>query len=238
MHESGKWKWSCSVVSNSSQPHGLQPTRLLRPWDFPGKSTGVGCHCLLGLPSLLVPQFKLLCFLTWMSALPVSNFVPTVCFPHRSHPQSDLAPPLSKPSMALQLPRGKATSSPSHESLSDVVTYHSPVLHFYSASPASPLLLESPLGLCTYCSLLLESSSVRCPHGHSLSSFRVCSNISSLEIHYHPFKNDKPMSPQIIVWHCPYLLSVCPDQNINSMKVETLPTFVHCYTLSPQNGTW
>ena len=26
--------------------HGLQPTRLLRPWDFPGRSTGVGCHCL------------------------------------------------------------------------------------------------------------------------------------------------------------------------------------------------
>ena len=26
------------------QPHGLQPTRLLRPWDFPDKSTGVGCH--------------------------------------------------------------------------------------------------------------------------------------------------------------------------------------------------
>ena len=34
----------CSVVSDSLQPHGLQPTRLLRPWDFPGKSTGVGCH--------------------------------------------------------------------------------------------------------------------------------------------------------------------------------------------------
>jgi len=28
------------------QPHGLQPTRLLCPWDFPGKSTGVGCPCL------------------------------------------------------------------------------------------------------------------------------------------------------------------------------------------------
>ena len=25
----------------------MQPTRLLRPWDFPGKSTGVGCHFLL-----------------------------------------------------------------------------------------------------------------------------------------------------------------------------------------------
>ena len=35
------------IVPNSQQPHGLQPTRLLRPWDFPGKSAGVGCHCLL-----------------------------------------------------------------------------------------------------------------------------------------------------------------------------------------------
>ena len=46
MHKSEKWKWSRSVMSDSSRPHGLQPTRLLRPWDFPGKSTGVGCHCL------------------------------------------------------------------------------------------------------------------------------------------------------------------------------------------------
>ena len=38
---------SRSVVSSCLQPHGLQPTRLLRPWDFPGKSTGVGYHCLL-----------------------------------------------------------------------------------------------------------------------------------------------------------------------------------------------
>ena len=30
------------------QPHGLQPTRLLHPADFPDKSTRVGCHCLLG----------------------------------------------------------------------------------------------------------------------------------------------------------------------------------------------
>ena len=47
MHESEKWKWSRSVMSDSQWPHGLQPTRLLHPWDFPGKSTGVGCHCLL-----------------------------------------------------------------------------------------------------------------------------------------------------------------------------------------------
>ena len=56
MHESGKWKWSRSVVSDSSRPHGLQPTRLLRPWDFPGKSTGVGRHCLLRHEALVLYQ--------------------------------------------------------------------------------------------------------------------------------------------------------------------------------------
>ena len=34
-------------MSDSSRPHRLQPTRLLCPWDFPGKSTVVGCHLLL-----------------------------------------------------------------------------------------------------------------------------------------------------------------------------------------------
>ena len=29
------------------QPHRWQPTRLPRPWDSPGKNTGVGCHFLL-----------------------------------------------------------------------------------------------------------------------------------------------------------------------------------------------
>ena len=36
-------------VSDQQRPHGLQPTRLFCPLDFPGKSTGVGCHCLLRL---------------------------------------------------------------------------------------------------------------------------------------------------------------------------------------------
>ena len=53
VHESEKWKWRRSVVSDSSRPHGLQPTRLLHPWDFPGKSTGVGCHCLLQLVAIV-----------------------------------------------------------------------------------------------------------------------------------------------------------------------------------------
>ena len=44
--------WLCycsvtSVVSDSVRPHRRHPTRLRRPWDSPGKNTGVGCHFLL-----------------------------------------------------------------------------------------------------------------------------------------------------------------------------------------------
>ena len=34
-------------MSDSVRPHELQPTRLPRPWDSPGKNTGMGCHFLL-----------------------------------------------------------------------------------------------------------------------------------------------------------------------------------------------
>ena len=34
-------------MSDSWWSHGLKPTRLLCPWDFPGKNTGVGCHFFL-----------------------------------------------------------------------------------------------------------------------------------------------------------------------------------------------
>ena len=36
-----------SVVPDSVRPRRRQPTRLPRPWDSPGKNTGVGCHFLL-----------------------------------------------------------------------------------------------------------------------------------------------------------------------------------------------
>ena len=38
---------SCSVVSDSLQPHGLYPTRLLCPWHSPSKNTGAGFHAFL-----------------------------------------------------------------------------------------------------------------------------------------------------------------------------------------------
>ena len=49
---------------DSSQSHGLWPTGLLQPWDFPGKSTGVGCHCLLQPTS---PPCFLPCLFTHIS---------------------------------------------------------------------------------------------------------------------------------------------------------------------------
>ena len=62
---SNAWKWKVKVKSFSRVrlfvTHGLQPTRLLHPWDFPGKSTGVGCHCLLRdhlSRPYLIPEIK------------------------------------------------------------------------------------------------------------------------------------------------------------------------------------
>ena len=38
---------SLQFVSDSVRPQRRQPTRHPRPWESPGKNTGVGCHCLL-----------------------------------------------------------------------------------------------------------------------------------------------------------------------------------------------
>ena len=43
---------SRSLMSNSLQPHGPQPTRLLCPWNSPGKNTGVDCHLELRMVSV------------------------------------------------------------------------------------------------------------------------------------------------------------------------------------------
>ena len=61
-----------SVVSNSLELHGLQATRLLCPWNFPGKNTGVGCH--LFLQGMFLTQGLNLCFLQWQAdSLPLSH---------------------------------------------------------------------------------------------------------------------------------------------------------------------
>ena len=57
-----------SFVSDSLWPCGLQPTRLLYPWDSPGKNTGVGCCALLqGIFPTQGSNPHLLYFLHWQA---------------------------------------------------------------------------------------------------------------------------------------------------------------------------
>ena len=53
--------------------HGLQPARLICPWDSPGKNTGVGCHALLqGIFPTQGSNLSLLPLLHWqMGSLPL-----------------------------------------------------------------------------------------------------------------------------------------------------------------------
>ena len=64
-----------SVMSDSLWPHRLRPARLLCPWNFPGKNTGVGCHFLLqGIFPTQGSNPNLLCLLHWqVDSLPLSH---------------------------------------------------------------------------------------------------------------------------------------------------------------------
>ena len=55
----------CSLdaqLSPTLRPHGLYPTRLLWPWDSPGKNAGIGCHALL--QGIFLTQGSDLCLLS------------------------------------------------------------------------------------------------------------------------------------------------------------------------------
>ena len=87
---------SCEILSDSLQPHGLQPAWPLCPWDFPGKNTRVGCHFLS--QGIFLNQGSNLCLLHWqVDSLPLSHqfssvqsvtqSCPTLCDPmNRSMP--------------------------------------------------------------------------------------------------------------------------------------------------------
>ena len=82
------FQYRCCLVTKSYLslllPHGLQPTRLLCPWDFPGKNTGVGCHCLLQ-GTFPTQGLKLHLLHQQAGSLPLShqgNCTPTVIHTH------------------------------------------------------------------------------------------------------------------------------------------------------------
>ena len=60
------------VTSNSLRSHGLQPARLLCPWDFPSNNTRVGCLVLL--QGIFPDQGSNPCLLNWqVDSLPLSH---------------------------------------------------------------------------------------------------------------------------------------------------------------------
>ena len=77
---------SCPVMSNSLWPHGLEPTRLLCPWDSSGRNIGVGCHFLL---QMIFPTQG------WMHAVAVAKShqsCPTLCDPTNGSPPGSPVP--------------------------------------------------------------------------------------------------------------------------------------------------
>ena len=73
---------NCSAVCDSLWPHGLQPNRLLCPWESPGKNTGVGCHFLL--LGIFLTQGSNLHILHWqVDSLPLAPLrMPTIFHIH------------------------------------------------------------------------------------------------------------------------------------------------------------
>ena len=63
-----------SVRSNSLRPYGPWPTRLLCPWDSPGKNIGIDCHALLqGIFRTQGENPHLFCVLHWqVGSLPLA----------------------------------------------------------------------------------------------------------------------------------------------------------------------
>ena len=101
MQESEKWKWSRSAVSDSSRPHGLQPTRLLHPWDFPGKRAEWGAIAFSEYDVRITQKHCFLSGLGWCGFLRhaccyccclVAQLCPTLLWPHGLQPARLLCP--------------------------------------------------------------------------------------------------------------------------------------------------
>ena len=83
---------------NLFRPHGLQLTRLLCPWNSPGKNTGVDCHFLFqGIFLTKGLNLRLLCLLHWQadslqSGKPLIYFIHSINSVYESVPISQLFP--------------------------------------------------------------------------------------------------------------------------------------------------
>ena len=106
---------SCFCCVQLCRPRGLQPARLLCPWDSPGKNTGVGCHAFL--QGILLTQGSnpsLFCLLHWQAgSLPLchqrSHRELLLLMPH---PSTRGATETSKEQVARPLSLGSQSSAP------------------------------------------------------------------------------------------------------------------------------
>ena len=107
-------------MSNSLQPHGLWPTRLLCPWDSPGKNNGVGCHALLqGILLTQESNLLLLHLLHWKAdSLPLRHpGSPTTVQYHRADCVSE-APRITSFDL------GKCSKNRTHSYIRDLLYLH------------------------------------------------------------------------------------------------------------------
>ena len=76
LSERSQYPHACQIAFSHTwlfQPYGLEPARLLCPWDSPGKNTGVGCHALQGIFPTQGSIPYLLCLLHWQAgSLPLA----------------------------------------------------------------------------------------------------------------------------------------------------------------------
>ena len=112
-----------SVVPDSVRPQRRQPTRLPRPWDSPGRNTGVGCHFLLQCMKV-------------KSESEVTQSCPTLSDP------MDCSPPGSRP---WDFP-GESTGVGCHYLLRELV--YSPLTDLYSNCPHLKAIMEELPGSC------------------------------------------------------------------------------------------
>ena len=110
-------------MSDSSRPHLLQSTRLLCPWDFPGKNTGVGCHCLLRDPSPVVFKYF---FSSWIFFSKWNLNVKPQCLKGKNQTSSEWSGHRSLGHQQLHLPFSlpPLPHSSSLEKVWETIAYH------------------------------------------------------------------------------------------------------------------
>ena len=87
----------CAQSCLTLRPHGLQPSRLLCPWNYPGKNTGVGCHFLLQGIFPIQDQTLVSCS---------SSHCRRILYPLNQHPEHSIAPGVGSCILLCTPPKG------------------------------------------------------------------------------------------------------------------------------------